>query len=145
MKIKMIRKDFPVPRRESAGAAGYDLRANIGNDVLVIEPRTHEVIKLGVAIQVPNGYVGDLHARSSMYFKNDLIIGNGLGVIDADFTGELAIKYYNPSTYKNIVIEDGDRVAQFVLRKIGTPELEVVDELEDTERGTGGFGSSGRK
>ena len=143
MNIKMIRKDWQVPKRETEGAVGYDLQANLeGMQQILIPAKSSAVIKLGMAFQIPTGIVGDLHPRSSMFFKKDLIIGNGVGIIDSDFRGELGIKLYN-SGINPVYINDGDRIAQIVFRPVYLPMLESVEELTVTKRGEGGFGSTG--
>ena len=125
------------PERAHEADAGYDLRSPIKTIVCAGEA---VVIDTGVHVQIPTGYVGMLKSKSGLNVKHDIV---GEGVIDSGYTGSIRVKLYNHGT-ESYMIEVGDKISQLVILPIITPEIELVDELEETERGDGGFGSSGR-
>ena len=143
MKIKLLREGAQIPTRGSNAAAGYDLYAAIDGPV-TIQPQTMQKIGSGVAIAIsqPN-YFGAIFARSGMATKRGLRPANAVGVIDADYRGEVIVPLYNDSDEPQ-TIYPGDRVAQLVFMPFTTVrEFEVVDDLDTTDRGAGGFGSTG--
>jgi len=136
LKIKKLHPDARIPEQMTAGAAGFDLTAiskewNDTNEVLVFGT--------GLAIQIPRGHVGLLFPRSSI-FKSGLSLANSVGVIDSDYRGEVKAMFYpgRPKANYNI----GDRIVQLVIMPIPAINIQVVDELNDTKRGSGGFGST---
>lgn len=142
IRIKLLREDAKVPTYGSAQAAGADLYACIDNTV-VIAPGQSLMIPTGVAMELPEGYVGLIYARSSLGTKRGLAPANKVGVIDSDYRGELRVVLYNHSSQEQC-IEPNERIAQLVITPVITPGFRVVEELTDTERSGGGFGSTGR-
>lgn len=139
MKIKLLDNKC-VPLKAHTYDAGYDLRARKETSVF---PQDTEFIPTGVCVEIPSGYVGLLFPRSSIS-KTPLRMANSVGVIDSGFTGEIKVPLYNTSEVEIRDIEQYDKIAQLVIVPCMNFELEAVDELEDTERGEGGFGSTGK-
>lgn len=139
-KIKLLYEDSILPTRGSDDAAGYDLYAVSG---AVIEPHTNAKIGTGVAIQPPKGTFGAIFARSGLATKQGLRPANCVGVCDYDYTGEYIIALHNDSNEQRI-ITPGDRIGQVVFIPYTNVEFVVVENLEETERGDGGFGSTGK-
>ncbi len=142
MNIKFLRKGAMMPTYGTAFSAGADLYACIDAPV-TIEPGQTISIPTGIAIEVPVGYAGLVYARSGMACKRGLAPANKVGVIDSDYRGEVLIMLHNHGEYPQ-TINSGDRVAQLVITPVFTPEFQLVEELSDTARGTGGFGSTGK-
>lgn len=143
MNIKFLNEYAKVPTRGSAYAAGYDLYAAIDRPIIIFPGDTVSVTT-GLAIEIPEDYFGAIFARSGLATKRGLRPANCVGVVDADYRGEVIVAIHNDSD-KIQQIEPGERIAQMVFlpyRSVGN--FEVVDELNDTTRGTGGFGSTGR-
>lgn len=141
LKIKKLSPNAVVPTRATSGSAGYDLYANI-DAPLTIKP--NEVIKVptGIAIGIESSeYVGLVYARSGLSSKNLIAPVNCVGVIDSDYRGELLIPLINHSD-KEYTFNKNDRIAQLIIAPIFTPELIVTDELDPTDRGESGFGST---
>lgn len=141
IKIKKIKENATVPTRGSAYAAGYDLYACAESDIL-INPGETVKIGTGLCFQIPEGYFGGIFARSGLATKQGLRPPNCVGVIDSDYRGEVIVALHNDSSETRIV-SPGDRIAQMII----LPFLEVnfiqVNELDSTDRGCGGFGSTG--
>ena len=135
-------KELPWPSRATEGSAGLDLAACIDRDV-TIAPRQLVCIPTGVAIALPGPeYVALVFARSGLGIRHGIALANGVGVIDSDYRGELQVGLTNLSDTP-YTIHPGDRIAQLVVTPVVLPQVEIVEELEDTGRGTGGFGSTG--
>ena len=135
-------KELPWPSRATEGSAGLDLAACIDRDV-TIAPRQLVCIPTGVAIALPGPeYVALVFARSGLGIKHGIALSNGVGVIDSDYRGEIQVGLTNLSDTP-YTIRPGDRIAQLVVTPVVLPQVEIVEELEDTGRGTGGFGSTG--
>ena len=135
-------KELPWPSRATEGSAGLDLAACIDRDV-TIAPRQLVCIPTGVAIALPGPeYVALVFARSGLGIRHGIALSNGVGVIDSDYRGELQVGLTNLSDTP-YTIRPGDRIAQLVVTPVVLPQVEIVEELEDTGRGTGGFGSTG--
>ena len=135
--------DIPFPSRATAGSAGLDLRACLDGPV-TIAPRQLVRIPTGVAIALPGPeYAALVFARSGLGVKHGISLSNGVGVIDSDYRGEIQVGLTNLSGAP-YTIQPGDRIAQLVVTPVVLPAVEIVEELEDTGRGTGGFGSTGR-
>lgn len=128
------------PKRGTDGSAGYDLYSC---DAAVVLPKKCCMITTGIAIEIPNGYVGLVFARSGLATKQGLRPANCVGVIDSDYRGEIKVCLYNDSNAVREV-NFGDRIAQLVIVPYIYPELELSEALSDTERGEGGFGSTGK-
>ena len=143
VRIKLMRSTSKVPTYGSLHAAGADIYADIDNDIEILPHRT-VMIPSGFAIEIPEGYAGFVYPRSGMATKRGLASANKVGVIDSDYRGEVMVALHNHSD-SPAVLSPGERVAQLIIAPIFTPGFEVADELSDTSRGSGGFGSTGYK
>ena len=142
MRIRVINKSkHSLPQYETDHSAGVDLRANIEEPV-VLKPLERSLIKTGLFIELPVGYEAQVRPRSGLSYKKGLSVLNSPGTIDADYRGEIGVILVNLSN-DTVTVEDGERVAQMVIAKHETAEWEEVSELVETERGAGGFGSTG--
>lgn len=141
LSIVKLRDDAILPVYQTAGAAGADLHACL-DEAVVLRPLERKVIPTGLALSIPEGFEVQIRARSGMSIKHGITMVNGIGTIDADYRGELGILLINVSQ-EDFVIEPGMRVAQMVLARYEKAEWDQVNELDTTERGTGGYGSSG--
>lgn len=142
MKLKVINKSkHPLPKYETEGSSGMDLRANLEEN-LILKPLDRVLVPTGLYFEFEKGYEAQVRARSGLALKKGLGLPNGIGTIDSDYRGELKVILINMSR-EDVVIEDGDRIAQVVFMKIETPELVEVEEISDTERSDGGFGHTG--
>ncbi len=140
--IKKLNDNAIIPTRGSEYAAGYDLYACI-NEPVVIYP--HETVKIGtgIAIEIPDGYFGAIFARSGLATKKGLRPSNCVGVCDSDYRGEYIVALHNDAN-ELMVVDPNERIAQLVVMPYLPVKFTEVDELSDTERGSGGFGSTGR-
>lgn len=142
MKVKIInRSKHKLPAYETKLSAGMDLRANLDEPV-VLKSLERKLISTGLFIALPSGYEAQIRPRSGLAFKYGLTVLNAPGTIDADYRGEIGVVLVNLSN-DTFEIEDGERIAQMVIAKHETVELIEVDTLDETERGAGGFGSTG--
>lgn len=142
MKLKVINESSnPSPKFETAGSAGADIRANIE---ILIKPGKTELIPTGLFIEIPQGYEIQIRPRSGLSYKTKLRVANAPGTIDSDYRGEIKVLMDNIGN-EDIVINFGDRIAQMVLSPVIQFELIESDKLSETDRGTGGFGSTGNK
>lgn len=141
--VKLLDSRAKLPAYGSPDAAGADLYALTGGPV-VIAPGGTALIHTGLALAIPRGYVGLICARSGLATKEGLAPANKVGVIDADYRGELMVSLHNHSGEERVV-EDGQRIAQLVVTPYLAARFTPVDGLEDTQRGSGGFGSTGSK
>lgn len=132
-----------VPTYGSAGAAGADLCACLDTEKLEIKPRQTVMVPTGLSVEIPEGLVGLIMARSGISVKRGLAPANKVGVIDSDYRGELMVALYNQSEEVR-EIENGERIAQLLLMPYITADFKEVSVLEDTARGVGGFGSTGK-
>jgi len=142
IKFELLDRDMQAPARGTAGSAGVDLRARHRG---TLQPGERALVPTGIKVAVPEGHVGDLRPRSGTAFRNGVTVLNAPGTIDSDYRGEVAALLINhgaePFTWNR-----GDRIAQFVVVKADMSEWEEVEELtDDTDRGAGGFGSTGRE
>ncbi|CAD7699265.1 unnamed protein product [Ostreobium quekettii] len=137
LRVKKLCEHAVLPRRGSPGAAGYDLSSA---DDFVVPSRGKALIKTGLAVGIPSGTYGRVAPRSGLAIKN--FIDVGAGVIDEDYRGALGVILFNHGD-EDFQVKRGDRIAQLILERIITPDVEEVAELEETERGEGGFGSTG--
>ena len=144
VKIRKLRSGAVTPRRGSADAAGYDLYAcPADGQSVTIAPHTTAMIGTGLALAIPAGYFGGVFARSGLGIKKGIALSNGVGVIDSDYRGEVGMGLINLSD-EPYTIQPGDRVAQMMISPVILPALRFVDELDETARGAGGLGSTGR-
>ncbi len=140
VKIKKLDRSIDLPRYAYEGDAGLDLRAN---ETLDLAPFERRLISTGLAIAIPDGYAGFVQPRSGLAIKQGFTVLNTPGLIDAHYRGELKIIAINLDDSQSIHIERGDRIAQLVIQKVPSVRLVETDELDQTDRGCGGFGSSG--
>lgn len=131
-----------APTYAREGDAGADLRS--AEDLIFIFPGERQLVKTGVSVALPDGYVALIHPRSGLALKHGVTVLNTPGTIDSGYRGEIAVLLYNAGT-EAFTVDRGDRIAQMVIQKFETAEFEVVDALTDTDRGDGGFGSTGVK
>jgi dUTP pyrophosphatase len=141
--IKRLSKNISLPKYETEGSSGMDLTANV-NKVIEIQPGKSEIIPTGLALSIPKNYEIQIRPRSGLAAKNQISVLNTPGTIDEDYRGEIKVILINLGE-KKFVIEKGLRIAQMVLCPVIKAELEEVDELDETKRGSGGFGSTGIK
>ena len=135
--------DFPLPAPATDGSAGVDLRAMI-EQPLTLEPGAAELIPTGLSIHIEDpGYAGMILPRSGLGHKHGLVLGNLVGLIDADYQGPLMVSCWNRGT-NAYTLEVGERLAQLVIVPVVQPTFRIVEDFEETDRGAGGFGSSGR-
>lgn len=143
MKIKKLNENAVIPTYGTEYSAGADLYACTDEDI-TINPGETELIKTGIAIEIPVGYAGFIYARSGLASKKGLAPANKVGVIDADYRGEIMVALYNQSNEPQVIAAK-ERIAQLVIAPFLKVEFEEVDELTETVRGAGGFGSTGTK
>ncbi|MGK4224552.1 dUTP diphosphatase [Parabacteroides distasonis] len=144
MKVEIVNKSkHELPKYATAGSAGMDIRANIEQPI-VLKPLERCLVPTGLHIALPEGYEAQIRPRSGLALKKGLTVLNSPGTIDADFRGEIGVILINLSS-EDSTINDGERIAQMVIARYEQAEWEPVETLDDTERGTGGFGHSGVK
>ena len=141
--IKKLTEQAIMPTYGSEFSAGADLYACM-EEPMTIEAGKTQLVHTGIAMEIPEGYVGLIYARSGLATKRGLAPANKVGVIDSDYRGEIMVALYNQGETAQ-VIEQGERIAQIVLTPYLRAEFETAEELSDTVRGAGGFGSTGRK
>ena len=141
--IKRLSKNISLPKYETSGSSGMDLSANIEKEI-EIKPGKSSIIPTGLAVSIPKNFEIQIRPRSGLAAKNQISVLNTPGTIDADYRGELKVILINLGKEK-FKIEKGLRIAQMVLCPVIRASLKEVDILEETERGTGGFGSTGAK
>ena len=144
MKIKIVNNSkHKLPTYETNASAGVDLRANLETPIIV-KPLERNLIPTGLFIELPVGYEAQIRPRSGLAIKKGITLLNSPGTIDADYRGEIKIILANISN-EEFIVNDGERIAQMVIAKHEQAEWIEVEELEETSRGTGGFGSTGTK
>ena len=144
VKVKRLYPNVILPTCGSLEAAGSHLYAYIPEGSVTINPHTTVKISTGIAMAIPTGYWGGIYARSGMATKNGLAPANKTGVIDSDYRGPIIVALHNHSN-ESKTISHGERIAQFVLHEVFPLNFEEVDNLDETMRGEGGFGSTGTK
>lgn len=144
MKVKIVNKSkHPLPSYETSASAGMDLRANLDEPV-ILKPLERDLIPTGLYIELPVGYEAQIRPRSGLAIKKGITLLNTPGTIDADYRGEIKIILVNISNEK-FVVNDGERIAQMVINQHEQAQWIEVEELLETQRGAGGFGSTGTK
>ena len=141
IKFKKLHADVVMPKYETKGASGMDLRAFLDNNV-VLKPMDRMLIPTGLKMEIPIGYEAQVRPRSGLSIKNGITLINCIGTIDADYRGELKIPLVNLSN-EEFTIKNGDRIAQMVIMPVIQANIVETDNLSDTERQEGGFGSTG--
>ena len=141
MKIKIINQSqHPLPKYQTALSAGMDLYANL-KEAITLKSLERKLIPTGLFLELPEGYEAQVRPRSGLAIKNGISVLNAPGTIDADYRGEIGVILVNLST-ENFNINNGDRIAQMVIAKYETAEWQEVAEINETERGAGGYGST---
>lgn len=140
--VKILREGARAPKFMSTGAAGADLRACIESP-LILFPGKRALVPIGIAIEIPEGYEGEIRPRSGLAAKHGVTLMNSPGTIDSDYRGEVQIIMINLGG-EPFRIDNGDRIAQMLINRVETPEYRIVIELSETHRDDAGFGSSGR-
>lgn len=144
VKIKIVNKGKqPLPKYETAQSAGMDLRANIEKPIL-LKSLDRKLIPTGLHIALPEGYEAQIRPRSGLAIKHGITCLNTPGTIDADYRGDVGVILVNLS-HDDFVVQPGERIAQMIINKFEQAEFELVEELDETERGEGGFGHTGTK
>ena len=142
MQVKVINKSkHSLPQYETIASAGMDVRANI-DQAITLAPLERSLVKTGLFVEIPIGYEIQVRPRSGLSFKKGITVLNSPGTIDADYRGEIGVLLVNLSS-EPFVIEDGERIAQLVLASHEQASWQEVEILEDSDRGQGGFGSTG--
>lgn len=142
IRVKCLRPNAKLPTYGSLEAAGADLYACIDEDIQ-IEPGKSVFVPTGLAMEIPKGYAGLIYARSGLACKRDVAPANKVGVIDSDYRGEFIVVLHNHGQQVQ-TISNGERIAQLVITPVITPGFTQVEELNDTQRAAGGFGSTGK-
>ncbi len=143
MKVKIVNKSpYDLPKYETSGSAGMDLRANI-DEAITLQPLARQLVPTGLFIALPDGYEAQVRARSGLSIKHGITMINAVGTIDSDYRGELRVPLVNLSdcAYQ---LEPGERIGQLIVARYERVEWQQVDALDETTRGSGGFGSTGR-
>jgi dUTP pyrophosphatase len=144
LKVKVVNKSkHPLPQYATEGAAGMDLRANI-DEPIVLKPLERKFIPTGLYISLPIGYEAQVRPRSGLALKHGIGLANMIGTVDADYRGQVGVILINLYN-EDFVVEDGERIAQMVIAKHERAEWLPVEELDETERGAGGYGHTGTK
>lgn len=143
VKIRRVRdgSDIPLPRYMTSHSAGMDLYADIEGE-LIIQPMERRLVPTGIAIALPDGFEAQIRPRSGLAINHGITFANSPGTIDADYRGEISLIMINLGD-RPFTVKRGDRVGQMVINKIYHASWDIVGELEDTERGSGGFGHTG--
>ena len=141
--IKVISKSGILPKYETEGSAGMDVRAYVDEPV-VLKPGERALVPTGLFMEIPMGYECQVRARSGLAVRHGIGLVNGIGTIDSDYRGEIKVALINWGA-EDFVIENGERIAQLVFAKYEHVSLKIEDELSETERGAGGFGHTGKK
>ena len=140
--IKLLDDTMSVPRYQRQGDAGFDLHSRID---FLIEPGERAVIPTGLALAIPRGFAGFVLPRSGLAAHHGIALVNSPGLIDSGYRGEVAVILINTDKREPFQISRGDRIAQMVIQRVEEAQLVCVDELNETARGTGGFGSTGKE
>lgn len=144
MQVKVINKsNHSLPTYETIASAGLDVRANI-TESIELKPLERALVKTGLFLEIPIGFECQVRPRSGLAYKNGVSVLNSPGTIDADYRGEVGVILINMSN-ETFVVENGERIAQLVFAKVEQAEWQAVNELSSTDRGSGGFGSTGIK
>ena len=139
--IRRLDPDLALPTRQHAHDAGYDLVARV--DATLAPRGGRAMIPTGIAVAIPAGYAGFVQPRSGLALRHGVTVLNSPGLVDAGYRDELRVILVNLDPVEEFTVHRGDRIAQLVIQRVETPELRVVDALDDTDRGLGGFGSTG--
>ncbi len=139
LKVKKLDASLPNPAYARAGDAGIDLYSKID---IILAPLSRALVPTGIAVSIPHGYAGFVQPRSGLAAKHGIGIVNSPGLIDSGYRGEVCVILINTDREANYHIKKGDRICQLVIKKVKHVDIKIVNELDDTERGGGGFGST---
>jgi dUTP pyrophosphatase len=139
--IRLLDDGLPVPRYQHEGDAGLDLPSRVD---FVLEPGERATVPTGIAVAIPRGYAGFVLIRSGLASRHGISCVNSPGLIDSGYRGEIAVVMLNTDKRNSFTIKRGDRIAQLVIQKVEEATLTCVEELDETSRGAGGFGSTGK-
>lgn len=143
MKVKVINKGHQnLPEYKTLGSSGMDLKASLDASI-VLKPMDRILVPTGLFISIPDGYEGQVRGRSGLAINNGISLANGVGTIDSDYRGEVKVILINLGK-EDFVINNGDRIAQLILVKYEKIDFELVEDLDSTLRGSGGFGHTGQ-
>ena len=140
VKVKILNPDAIIPKYQTEEAAGFDLHSV---EEKTVKAGEREVIKTGLAVALPKGYELQVRPRSGLALKNGITVLNTPGTVDSDYRGELVVILFNTSK-EDFAVKKGERIAQAIIKEILQADFAVVEELDSTERGVGGFGSTGK-
>jgi dUTP pyrophosphatase len=142
MFVKILKNnEFDLPKYETEGSSGMDLRANV-DETIVLKPFERYLVPTGISIEIPRGYEAQIRARSGLAIKHGISLVNGIGTIDSDYRGEIKVILINLGN-ENFEIKKGDRIAQMIFAKVEMAEVREVKTIESSDRGSGGFGHTG--
>lgn len=144
IKFKKLNEKAIIPEYKTDGSAGFDLNVLLDSDKEIIKKGEIKLFKTGLAMSLPQGYEAQVRSRSGLSLKNGLIVLNAPGTIDSDYRGEIGLIMLNCGK-EDYIVENGSRLAQMVIAKYEKADIEIVEELDSTERGEGAFGSTGIK
>ena len=144
MKVRVVNKgNHKLPEYKTSGSSGVDLIANVDAPI-ILKPLDRFLVPTGIFIEVPQGYEAQVRARSGLAINHGISLANGIGTIDSDYRGEIKVILINLGK-EDFLINPGDRIAQLVLIKYEKIDFDVVESLDETKRGAGGFGHTGRE
>lgn len=142
MFVKILKNnDFNLPKYETEGSSGMDLRANV-IETIVLKPFERYLVPTGISIEIPRGFEAQIRARSGLAIKHGISLVNGIGTIDSDYRGEIKVILINLGS-EDFEIKKGDRIAQMIFAKVEMAEVREVKIIESSDRGSGGFGHTG--
>ena len=144
IKVKVLDNSITLPKYETVSSAGMDIRAFIPEGKIEIEPQERKLIRTGLCLEIPKGYEVQIRPRSGLALKNGITVLNSPGTIDADYRGELRVILINHSADRFLITNEM-RIAQMVVAQFSRVDLFEVEDLSETDRGEGGFGSTGTK
>ena len=143
MKMKIVNKsNYDLPNYQTEGSAGFDIKVNIDTPLKISKHSITELLPTGLHVKIPDGYEGEIRPRSGLACKHGITLANSPATIDSDYTGEIKICLVNNSK-EDYILSPGERVCQMLIKPVVQVEFEEVETLEATERGSGGFGSTG--
>ncbi len=144
MKVRVVNKgNHKLPEYKTSGSSGVDLIANVDAPI-ILKPLDRFLVPTGIFIEVPQGYEAQVRARSGLAINHGISLANGIGTVDSDYRGEIKVILINLGK-EDFLINPGDRIAQLVLIKYEKIDFDVVESLDETKRGAGGFGHTGRE
>lgn len=145
MELKIVNKsNYDLPKYETDGSAGFDIRLNIDKPLKLPKYKKTELLPTGLFMEIEKGYEGEVRPRSGLACKHGVTLANSPGTIDSDYRGEVKVCLVNNSD-TDYILQPGERVAQMLIKPIVQADIVEVDELTESDRGSGGFGSTGKK